>query len=62
MYDFTAPLSPQLTAALHRVWRAPTAGDRLRVVVRETSARTRAQLDDWESDGGTTAPRVETEG
>ena len=62
MHDFTAPLSPQLTAALHRVWRAPRAGNRLRVVVRDTEARTQAELADWERDGGTTAPRVQAEG
>ena len=60
MHDFTAPLSPQLTAALQRVWRGPIAGNRLRVVC-ETKARTQTQLDDWERDGGTTAPRVQTE-
>jgi hypothetical protein len=54
MHDFTAPLSPQLAAALQRVWRAPTAGNRLRVVV-GTKTRTQAELDDWERDGGTTA-------
>jgi hypothetical protein len=61
MHDFTAPLSPQLIAALKRVWRGPTAGHRLRVVVREPEARAQTQLDDWERDGGTTAPRVQTE-
>ena len=62
MYDFTAPLSPQLTAALNRVWRGPTAGNRLLIVVREPETRGQTQLDDWERDGGTTAPRVQTEG
>ena len=63
MHDFTAPLSPRLAAALHRVWRAPT-GNRFRVVVRDTEARTPAQLAqlaDWERDGGTTAPPFQTE-
>ena len=62
MHDFTAPLSPQLTVALNRVWRGPTAGNRLLIVVREPEARGQTQLDDWERDGGTTAPRVQTEG
>ena len=62
MHDFTAPLSPQLMSALNRVWRGPTAGNRLRVVVREPEAREPTQLDDWERDGGTTAPRIQTEG
>jgi hypothetical protein len=62
MHDFTAPLSPQLMAALNRAWRDPTRGNRLRVVVREPEARTHAQLDDWERDGGTPAPRVQTGG
>ena len=62
MHDFTAPLSPRLTAALQRLWRGPTAGKRLRVVVREPEARTQVQLDTWERDGGTAVPRVQTEG
>ena len=61
MHDFTAPLSPQLAAALQRVWRPPT-GAKCPIVSRETAARTQAQLDDGEHDGGMTAPRVQTEG
>jgi hypothetical protein len=62
MHDFTAPLSPQLTAALHRVWRTPTAANCLRVARDESDAVTRAQLDDWERDGGRTAPRFKMGG
>jgi len=62
MHDFTAPLSPQLAAALQRVWRGPRVGNRLRVVVRDGEARTHAELADWERDGGTTGTRFQTEG
>jgi len=31
-------------------------------VVREPEARAQTELHDWERDGGTTAPRVQTEG
>jgi hypothetical protein len=60
MHDFTAPLSPQLAAALQRVWRAPTVVNCL-LVSRDTEARAQAQLDNWEHEGGMTAPRVQTE-
>ena len=62
MHDFTAPLSPQLAAALQRVWKGPTGRNRLRVVVRAAETRTQAQIDDWERDGGTTAPPSRAEG
>jgi hypothetical protein len=56
MHDFTAPLSPQLAAALQRVWRPPTVVT-CPLVSRETEARRLAQLDDWENEGGMTAPQ-----
>ena len=61
MHDFTAPVSPRLAAALHRVWKAPTVANCQRVS-RETEARTQAQLENWEDEGGMTAPRIRTEG
>ena len=61
MHDFTAPLSPQLAAALQRVWRPPTVVNCL-LVSREAATRAQAQLDDWEHEGGMTAPRAQTEG
>jgi hypothetical protein len=60
MRDFTAPLSPQLAAALQRVWKAPTLANCLRVW-RETDAPTQAQLNDWEDEGGLTTPRIQTQ-
>ena len=61
MHDFTAPVSPRLAAALQRVWKAPTVASCQRVS-RETEARTQAQLENWEDEGGMTAPRTRTEG
>jgi hypothetical protein len=66
MRDFTAPISPQLAAALQRVWKPPTVAS-CRRVWRETEKRTQAQLDDWEHEGGMImpitpiTPRVRTE-
>jgi hypothetical protein len=60
MRDFTAPISPQLAAALQRVWKPPTVASCQRVR-RETEARTQAQLDNWEHEGGMTAPQIRTE-
>ena len=60
MRDFTAPLSPQLAAALQRVWKAPTLANCLRVS-RETDAPTQGQLDNWEHEGGLTTPRIQTQ-
>ena len=57
MHDFTAPISKELAAALHRVWKEPTAADWLRVSRDTETQAQRAQLDDWEDEGGTTAPR-----
>lgn len=57
MHDFTAPISRRLSAALHRVWKEPTAADWLRVSRDTETQAQRAQLDDWEDEGGTTAPR-----
>lgn len=59
MRDFTAPISPQLAAALQRVWKPPTVASCQRIW-RDT-ARTQAQLDDWEHEGGMIAPRIQTE-
>ena len=60
MHDVTAPLSPRLAAALHRLWKAPTAGNCLRVS-REIEAPMQAQVNDWEAEGGMTSPQVQTE-
>jgi hypothetical protein len=56
MHDFTAPMSRELAAALHRLWKGPTAANCKRASRdADTHART-AQLDDWEDEGGATAP------
>ena len=57
MHDFTAPISRELAAALHQVWKEPTGADWQRASRdADTHAQT-AQLDDWEDEGGATAPR-----
>jgi hypothetical protein len=57
MHDSTAPISRELAAALHRLWKEPTAANCKRASRdADTHART-AQLDDWEDEGGATAPR-----
>lgn len=61
MRDFTAPISPQLAAALQRVWKLPTLANCVRVW-HETEARMQAQLDTWEDEGGMTAPQIQREG
>ena len=57
MHDFTAPISKELATALHRAWKEPTAADWQRAS-RDTDTHAQAaQLDDWEDEGGTPAPR-----
>ena len=56
MRDSTAPVSPRLAAALQRMWKAPTVASCARV-----SRETQAQLENWEDEGGMTAPRTQTE-
>ena len=53
MHDVTAPLSREHAAALHRLWKAPTAGNCLRVS-REIEAPMQAQVNDWEAEGDRT--------
>ena len=57
MHDLTAPISKQLAAALHRVWTESTAAESLRASRDAETHAQAAQLDDWEDEGGTTAPR-----
>jgi hypothetical protein len=57
MHDFTAPISKDLAAALHRVWKEPTAVDWQRASRDMDTHAQAAQLDDWEDEGGTTLRR-----
>jgi hypothetical protein len=58
MHDFTAPISPRLAAALHRVWPGATIANCPEVSRGAETRAQAAQLNDWENDGGTPAPRV----
>ncbi len=57
MHDPTAPISKELPAALHQVWKGSTAVD-WQPASRDADTHAQAaQLDDWEDEGGTPAPR-----
>jgi hypothetical protein len=57
MHDHTAPIgSKRLAQELKRLWGEPSAAECARVS-RDAQMRQAAQLNDWEDEGGRTAPR-----